>query len=160
MNMGEGKTSCILPMALSQLADGTALARVVVPKAWLIQTGQLLHMRLGGLLGRKLCHIPFSRRTATDVKTTKKYHVLHNYIRRNSGVILALPEHLLSFKLSGLQQMADGKINEARAMMDVQLRLEQNSRDVIDEVDELLAIRTQVWHMLLFHLVSLKPGVC
>lgn len=52
MNMGEGKTSCIMPMAAATLANGNNLVRVVVPKALLLQTAQTLIIRLGGLVGR------------------------------------------------------------------------------------------------------------
>jgi hypothetical protein len=36
MNMGKGKTSCIVPMAVAALADGENLARLVVPKPLLL----------------------------------------------------------------------------------------------------------------------------
>ncbi|KAK4442765.1 hypothetical protein QBC34DRAFT_479587, partial [Podospora aff. communis PSN243] len=47
-NMGQGKTSCIMPMAAASLADGKNLVRVIVPKALLLQTAHLLQSRLGG----------------------------------------------------------------------------------------------------------------
>ncbi|KAF5002203.1 hypothetical protein FDECE_10694, partial [Fusarium decemcellulare] len=42
MNMGQGKTSCIIPMAAVALANKEQLVRVIVPKALLQQTAQLL----------------------------------------------------------------------------------------------------------------------
>ena len=46
-------------MVAAVLADTKNLLRVVVPKALLLQTAQLLQARLGGLLGRevRLCSV-------------------------------------------------------------------------------------------------------
>lgn len=65
MNMGQGKTSVIMPMVAAVLADGNSLTRLLVPKALLSQAAQILQSRLGGLLGREIIHVPFSRRTPT-----------------------------------------------------------------------------------------------
>ncbi|TVY94359.1 hypothetical protein LAWI1_G000351 [Lachnellula willkommii] len=138
------KTSCIMPMAAAVLGDRKKLLRVVVPKALLLQTAQLLHARLGGLLGRELRHIPFSRKTSTDEGTIQLFDQIHKDLQESCGVILALPEHLLSFKLSGLQRLSDGLIPEAKKMVKVQSYLDRVSRDILDEADYILAIRTQL----------------
>jgi hypothetical protein len=131
-------------MSAAILADGKNLVRVIEPKSLLLQTAQLLHARLGGLLGRELRHIPFSRRSITNSDTIKTFLDIHKYIQKYSGVVIALPEHMLSFKLSGLQKLSDGKVNEGSTMIKVQNWLEANSRDILDEVDHILAIRTQL----------------
>ena len=59
-------------------------------------------------------------------------------------MMLALPEHLLSFMLSGLQRLSDGRVDEAKAMIQVQDWLTRKARDVLDECDSILAIRTQL----------------
>ncbi|CZT03079.1 uncharacterized protein RAG0_09953 [Rhynchosporium agropyri] len=144
MNMGQGKTSCIISMAAAVLADSQNLLRVVVPKSLLLQTAQLLHARLGGLIGRELRHVPFSRKTPTDPDTVGAFLSIHRTMQESSGVIIALPEHLLSFKLSGLQRLSDGLISEAKTTIQVQSWLSRRSRDVIDECDSILALRTQL----------------
>jgi hypothetical protein len=63
LNMGQGKTSCVIPMAATILADGKNLHRVVVTKHLMLQTAQLLHARLGGICGRQITHVPFSGKT-------------------------------------------------------------------------------------------------
>jgi hypothetical protein len=143
-NSPAGKTSVIIPMSAAILANGKNLVRVVEPKSLLLQTAQLLHARLGGLLGRELRHIPFSRRSITNSETIKTFLDIHKYIQKHSGVMIALPEHMLSFKLSGLQKLSDGKVNEGSTMVKAQNWLETNSRDILDEVDHILAIRTQL----------------
>ncbi|KAL8797954.1 MAG: hypothetical protein Q9182_007082 [Xanthomendoza sp. 2 TL-2023] len=108
MNMGQGKSSVIIPMVATALARNKNLVRVVVPRSLLLQAAQLMSSRLGGLINRRIKHIPFSRKSPTDLHSIRAYHKLHSDILKDRGVILALPEHLLSFQLSGLQEMSNG----------------------------------------------------
>lgn len=144
MMMGQGKSSCIIPMVAATLADTRKLLRVIVPKPLLLQMGQVLQARLGGLLGRPIKHVPFSRRTSSQPATMEAYYQLHKECLVNRGVILALPEHLLSFKLSGLQRLSDQKVNEAKIMLKIQSWLDKTCRDVLDECDVSLAVKTQL----------------
>jgi hypothetical protein len=133
-----------MPMVAAMLADKKKLLRVIVPKSLLLQTAQLLHAQLGGLLGREVRHIPFSRKTSTTVDTIKAFYNVHTEILKSSGVMLCLPEHILSFMLSGLQRLSDGRISEAGSMIKVQAWMRKVSRDVLDECDVTLAVRTQL----------------
>ena len=133
-----------MPMVAAVLADTKKLLRVVVPKALLLQTAQIMQSRLGGLLGREIRHIPFSRKTSTNENTIKAYCTIQRETRASSGVMLTLPEHVLSFMLSGLQRLSDGRIPEATQMINVQSWLNKVSRDVLDESDFTLAVRTQL----------------
>ncbi|KAL1869170.1 hypothetical protein Daus18300_005707 [Diaporthe australafricana] len=144
MNMGQGKTSCIVPMAMSILADTTQIARLVVPKALLLQTAQVVQSRIGGLVGREVRHIPFSRRTPTTDVVLRLYRDLHKEVRESSGILLTTSDHMLSFKLSGLQRLLDSKPVEAEAMIRFQETLTRCSRDVIDESDFTLGVKTQL----------------
>ncbi|EAQ92064.1 hypothetical protein CHGG_00299 [Chaetomium globosum CBS 148.51] len=147
MNMGSGKTSCIVPMAMSVLADGNQLARLVVPKALLSQTAQIMQTRLGGLVGRDITHLPFSRRTPTGEEAPTMiplYSELHEQARQRRGIMITTPEHILSYKLGGLQRLADMRLDEARDMIGYQSRLSETCRDVLDESDFTLAVRTQL----------------
>lgn len=144
LNMGQGKTSIIIPLVASVLADGKSLCRVVVPKALLLQTAQLLQSRLGGLLGRELRHIPFSRRTPSTYTHIQAYGEIHESILKDSGIIIALPEHSMSFILSSQQRLLDGKLDEGTKMAKVQRWLSKMSRDVFDESDFTMAVKTQL----------------
>ncbi|KAH8589073.1 hypothetical protein B0O99DRAFT_523793 [Bisporella sp. PMI_857] len=144
MNMGKGKTSCIVPMTVAILADKKQLSRIVVPKALLLQTAQTVQSRLGGLVGREIRHIPFSRRTSTTPNMLQLYSAHHREILRCCGVILTTPEHILSYKLSGLQRLADSRLKEAQEMVTFQSWLTSTCRDVLDESDFTLAVKTQL----------------
>ncbi|KAI0848819.1 hypothetical protein F5Y00DRAFT_270020 [Daldinia vernicosa] len=144
LNMGQGKTSCIIPMVAVLLADSKNLVRVSVPKALLHQTAQLLHGRLGGLVGREISHVPFSRKTPTKEDHIKLFHRIHRDIQRKRGIMICLPEHQMSFMLSGLQRVLDQRIPEASMMVRVQKWLQSCARDILDESDHTLAVKTQL----------------
>ncbi|TGO44474.1 hypothetical protein BCON_0512g00030 [Botryotinia convoluta] len=144
MNMGQGKTSCIVPMAIAILADKKQLSRLVVPKALLLQTAQTIQSRLGNLVGREIRYIPFSRRTPTTLDMLRLYSTHHHEMLQFSGVILTTPENILSYKLSGLQRLADSRFDEASEMIRFQSWLTSTCRDVLDESDFTLAVKTQL----------------
>ncbi|KAJ4372947.1 hypothetical protein N0V83_003238 [Neocucurbitaria cava] len=142
--MGKGKTSCILPMVAAVLANKSDLARIVVPRPLLLQSAQVMQAKLGGLVNREIMHIPFSRKTPTNRTLIRLHRKLHERVKNNSGIILALPEHILSFKLSGMQQLCDNNLDEASTMIRTQHWLNEHARDVLDECDVSFAIRTQL----------------
>ena len=144
MNMGQGKSSVIIPMVAAALADSKNLVRVVVPRSLLLQAAQILSSRLGGLINREIKHIPFSRKSPTDIESIKAYHTLHLETFNRKGVILALPEHLLSFQLSGLQELSNGRISQSNYMIKLQAWFSRRARDILDECDHMLAVKTQL----------------
>ncbi|KAI2607876.1 hypothetical protein GGR54DRAFT_633161 [Hypoxylon sp. NC1633] len=144
MNMGKGKTSCIVPMVVAALADGKNLTRLIVPKALLTQTAQTMQSRLGGLVGREICHIPFSRKTPTTEEMLELYSGIHRRTRNAKGLILTSHEHLLSYKLGGWQRLADGKLEAASTMIAFQNWLNIFCRDILDECDFTLSVKTQL----------------
>ena len=144
MNMGQGKSSVVIPMIVAQLANKRNLTRVIVPRPLLQQTAQLLQGRLGGLLGRKVKHFPFSRKSSTAIARIETYFKAHTDICRSRGIILTLPEHTLSFKLSGLQELSNRHFNQAAYMMQVQAWFDRRCKDVLDESDHMLAVKTQL----------------
>ncbi|KAI9038037.1 uncharacterized protein KD926_011375 [Aspergillus affinis] len=144
MNMGQGKTSVVMPMALCVLGNGKTLGRLIVPKSLLLQTAQTIQSRLGDLVGREVLHIPFTRKSPVEPAAIKEYQLLHEEILQRSGIILTLPEHFLSFRLSGFQCLSDSKLQSAGAILSTDSWLRRVSRDVIDESDLSLAPKTQL----------------
>jgi hypothetical protein len=103
-----------------------------------------MQAKLGGLVDRELMHIPFSRKTSPTKALMSLYRKLHERLKARRGILIALPEHILSFKLSGLQQLCDEKLETASMMIETQRWLDEHTRDVLDECDVSLAIRTQL----------------
>ena len=158
--MGKGKTSCILrkfidprvltcllifapAMVALELTRGN-LFRIIVPRPLLLQSAQIMQAKLGGLLNREVLHVPFSRKTPTNEQSMRAYDKLHRDVQSREGIVLALPEHILSFRLSGIQRLCDGKVEEAALMIKTQAHFDQHARDVLDECDVTLGIRTQL----------------
>lgn len=131
-------------MVEAVLANGLNLSRVVVPKALLMQTAQTMQARLGGLVGRAIQHIPFSRKTSTDQQTLSLYADLHHEAQECHGIMLTCAEHLLSYKLFGWQKFADSQTSTADQMIEFQSWLDTHSRDVLDECDFTLSVKTQL----------------
>ena len=73
-------------MAAAALANKKQLVRIIVPKALLQQTAQLLQARLGGVLNRGIRHVPFSRRTPTTEKNIRAYHAVHREMLKRRAV--------------------------------------------------------------------------
>ncbi|KAJ8131228.1 hypothetical protein O1611_g2397 [Lasiodiplodia mahajangana] len=138
LNMGEGKSSVIVPMAAAEMANGSQLARVIVAKPQSKQMAQMLTSKLGGLLDRRIYFMPFSR--ALKVTSTETADIISKIMREcqaNGGILLVQPEHLLSFQLMGIECYCDER---KQAIGESFIRLQDffdiNSRDIVDESDE------------------------
>ena len=146
LNMGEGKSSVIVPLVSSALADGNQLVRIVVLKPLAQQMFNLLSRRLSGLANRRIFYLPFSREIDA-LTASKELQPLFETCLRERGILLAQPEHLLSFKLMAID-MAIRKEKSlsviAKTLLDSQSWLVQKSRDILDESDEILSVKYQL----------------
>jgi len=162
--MGEGKTSVIVPIVAASLANGEKLVRVVVLRPLSGQMFQTLVQKLGGLVNRRIFFMPFSRRTSLTEQDLEVVHRLYEDCRRNRGILLVQPQHILSFKLVGLERLytwdsskecpdSDGNRKVARLLVEKQKWLEEHSRDILDESDEILNVR----HELIYTIGEAAP---
>jgi hypothetical protein len=112
VNMGEGKSSVIIPIAAAALADGKQLVRVIVPKALTVQMFELLVARLGGLANRPIFYLPFSRTpeyydrngNALLSPQIRDLHKLMSQCMTERGILLVQPEHVVSLKLMSVEK--------------------------------------------------------
>jgi len=150
--MGEGKSSVIVPLVASTLADGSNLMRVVTLKPLSNQMFQILVTRLSGLLNRPIFYIPFSRSLRMNESLVDTISCLYERCRAEGGVLVAQPEHILSQKLMHIDFLltphGDDEKPEKRLVAhklgELQDRMANISRDVLDESDELLHVRYQL----------------
>ena len=147
LNMGEGKSSVIVPIVTAELANGKKLVRVVVLKPLSTQMFRLLVQKLGRLVNRRIYYMPFSRDVRMDESTAQRIHALYEECMNDGGILVTQPEHLLSFKLMGLDQLS-GNARVAYSLLDTQRWLESHARDVLDESDEILHVRYQLVYTL------------
>ncbi|KAK0245427.1 hypothetical protein EDD85DRAFT_917513 [Armillaria nabsnona] len=151
LNMGEGKSSVIVPMTAVIAADGQSIARVVVLKSLARQMFQLLVQRISGLVNRRVFYMPFSRRLIIGSKEIKVIWELYRQCMNVGGVLVIQPEHILSFKLMCINRLlGDNKRDEiggdaeAAQLLELQKWLDDHVRDILDESDEILHVRYQL----------------
>ncbi|CAE6415087.1 unnamed protein product [Rhizoctonia solani] len=148
LNMGEGKSSVIVPIIASSLADSSRLVRVVVLKPLWRQMFDLLVNRLSGLSNRRIYYLPFGRHIRIDSTRAQKLRGLYEECMREGGVLLVQPEHILSFKLMGIDRLISsnnsGDTEIGDTLRDMQDWLKSHTRDILDESDEILHVRYQL----------------
>lgn len=96
--------------------------------------------------------MPFSRTLKMGVAEANLVHDIYQECMANRGVLLALPEHLLSFKLMGIECLLTDKPDVARSLLGTQEFFDKASRDIIDESDENFSVRFE--RELLFECVQ------
>jgi hypothetical protein len=149
LNMGEGKSSVIVPLVASTLADGSNLVRIVTLKPLSSQMFQLLVGRLSGLLNRPIFYIPFSRSLRMNASLADIISCLYRRCATEGGVLVIQPEHMLSQKLMHIDFLLTSHEDSEKNSVAQNLRILQDwvtksSRDVLDESDELLHVRYQL----------------
>ena len=149
LNMGEGKSSVIVPLVATALADGSNLARIVTLKPLSNQMYQLLLSRLSDLADRRIFYAPFSRNLHMGTSVVQRISTLYRQCVDGGGVLVVQPEHLLSQKLMSINTLLTSsndseKLSIAHELKDLQHWLGEVSRDVLDESDEILHVRYQL----------------
>ncbi|KAI0844999.1 hypothetical protein F5Y00DRAFT_265964 [Daldinia vernicosa] len=144
LNMGEGKSSVIVPMVATALADGSRLVRVIVGKPQSRQMYQMLISKLGGLLDRQIYHLPFSRAVKVEETEILAMRNMFETCKSNGGIFLMQPEHILSFKLMGIECILTGKEEIGRTLVQSQEYLNKNTRDIVDESDENFSVKFEL----------------
>ncbi|CAE7230403.1 unnamed protein product, partial [Rhizoctonia solani] len=157
LNMGEGKSSVIVPIIAAALADSSRLVRVVVLKPLWHQMFELLVNRLAGLSNRRVYYLPFARQIKIDNTSAEKLQDLYKECMREGGILLAQPEHILSFKLMSIDRLISPSSPTdtmvANTLRDMQSWLNYYSRDILDESDEILHVR----YRLVYTIGEQKP---
>ncbi|QRV77955.1 hypothetical protein RhiJN_05970 [Ceratobasidium sp. AG-Ba] len=148
LNMGEGKSSVIVPIVAATLADTTRLVRVIVLKPLWRQMFHLLVSRLSGLMNRRIYYLPFGRHIRVNQPLAKKIQEILIECMREGGVLLVQPEHILSFKLMGIDHLLSAsnqdELAASASLRSTQKWLNDTARDILDESDEILHVRYQL----------------
>ncbi|KIJ07619.1 hypothetical protein PAXINDRAFT_19202, partial [Paxillus involutus ATCC 200175] len=148
LNMGEGKSSVIIPISVASLADGSQLVRVVVPKALRSQMFQLLVDRLGGLTNRRIYYLPFSRSLKIDPGQAGVLLEIMMECMRERGILVVQPDHVLSLKLLSVEKQLGENKDMAKKLLNLQRQLHSHARDILDESDEILHVRYQLLYTM------------
>jgi hypothetical protein len=158
LNMGEGKSSVIVPIIAALLADGTKLVRVVVAKPQAKELFRTLVSKLGGLLNHRIYHMPFSRSLRLTESDASQIAKLYKGCMGQAGVLLVQPEHMLSFKLMGIECNEPGRDEVGRLLLSTQHFFNQHSRDIVDESDENFNVKFElIYTMGMQNSIELSP---
>ncbi|KIM24742.1 hypothetical protein M408DRAFT_331697 [Serendipita vermifera MAFF 305830] len=141
LNMGEGKSSVIVPIAAASASTGDCLCRVIILGPQIKQQVQILRQTLTGICNRPIIYLPFNRKLDLEPPAITKVQKILQKAMNEGAIWICEPEHLLSLKLLGLDRAI--KFN-CRELIGIQNWLHQNSRDILDESDEILHVRQQV----------------
>ncbi|KAH6614844.1 hypothetical protein C7974DRAFT_475294 [Boeremia exigua] len=144
LNMGEGKSSTIVPTVAAALADRKRLVRVITAKPQSKQMLEMLVAKLGGLLNRRIYHLPFSRDLRLREADARAILEMCQECMACRGVLLVQPEHILSFKLMGIECLLSEKPGVAQLLLDTERWFETKSRDIVDESDENFSVRFEL----------------
>lgn len=144
LNMGEGKSSVIVPIVAAALANGKELVRVVVAKPQSKQMAQMLISKLGGLLDRRVYYMPISRTLKLDNKAALMISNMLHDCMSSGGILLIQPEHILSFQLMTPECYILDRQGVGQQLMSTLDFLEQNARDIVDESDENFSVRFEL----------------
>ncbi|KAK6360193.1 hypothetical protein TWF730_006344 [Orbilia blumenaviensis] len=155
LNMGEGKSSVIIPAVATTLADGTKLVRVVVLKPLSREMFNLLRLKLGGLCSRRIYFLPFHRGLDITFQDASLIKSICEECMSDGGILLVQNEHLLSFKLLGLERICMEADNPdiGTGLYETQRWLDKNARDLLDESDEILRVN----HTLIYTVGTQQP---
>lgn len=144
LNMGEGKSSIIVPIVAMALADCSKLVRVVVTKA---QSRQMFHelvSRLGGLINRRVVTMPFSRKLKLNEVDAQVIHDQCQTCIETGSILLVQPEHILSLKLMGIEALISKNEALGQALLKIQALFDAKSRDIVDESDENFGVKFEL----------------
>ncbi|EGG19491.1 hypothetical protein DFA_00068 [Cavenderia fasciculata] len=142
LQMGEGKTSVILPIMCLAMSNKKSIARVNVLPSLLQTSVHDLQMRLGSaILNRPIYLYPFKREMGSLITNEHIEKIMSNLeqCHKRQGIILCTPEHRLSFALYW-------KLNFDRltSMEGVLRYWDEHIFDIMDECDEILSHRYQL----------------
>ena len=145
LNMGEGKTSIIMPITAAELADGETLVRLIVLAPQFKTNYNQLVFKLGGLLNRRILTLPFQRSVKLVPERVSRIHNQVTMCRQSRGILVSVREHVLSMQLKRLEACRQNydteMVKELNGLVDDVCR---NVRDIIDEADEVLHHRFQL----------------
>ena len=104
----------------------------------------ILAQRLGGLVGRQVYFMPFSRKTTVNPTILAQMQALYDECLKTRGVLLVQPEFLLSFKLMGIERLTSEDYALSDRLLKIQAWLDTYARDLLDESDEILDVKFQL----------------
>ncbi|RDW76207.1 hypothetical protein BP5796_07028 [Coleophoma crateriformis] len=138
LNMGDGKSSVIMPIVILSLSDGERVARAVVLESLSKSMTYILRRTIGHILNRPIFFLPFSRSIRLDQSIVTRIMELQQTCLNSHGVLLTQPEYLLSFTLTGVERLWAKDLELASSIFRAISVANSICWDVVDECDAIL----------------------
>ncbi|EFA77145.1 hypothetical protein PPL_09900 [Heterostelium album PN500] len=140
LQMGQGKTSVIIPIMCLALKD--RIARINVLPSLLETSIEDMLLTMGSSIFNRPIHIyPFRRDIVSQLNSSQLQRILGNLelCKAKQGIIISTPDHWLSFKLSGKL------LNKSKNQISAIIQWSNNNLfNILDECDELLSTKYQL----------------
>lgn len=124
------------------------LVRIVIAKPQSKQMHHMLVSKLGGIIDRRVFCLPFSRFIRMNTGKVQQIQSILTTCIQTGGVLLVQPEHLLSLKLMGIEQLGFAGNNHNHStgtqLIRVQNFMNKYSRDIIDESDRNFSVKFEL----------------
>ena len=147
LNMGEGKTSVIVPALCASIPDGERFAPLTVLGSLFRMNFDALVSKLGGLLNQRVYTFPYRRDINIDAREVQTMYSVYQECVAKRGVVVMRPERRLSTILKGLEFCRFVACTTlAIEMRNLQDMVEKTARDILDESDLLLHVKYQVMY--------------
>lgn len=104
----------------------------------------MLVAKLGGMLGRRIYQMPFSRNLRLSTGDAQAIRQIYDQCIAERGVLLIQPEHILSFKLMAIECVLIGEKETARSLLETQQFFDRVSVDCVDESDENFSVKFEL----------------
>ncbi|QLI64486.1 uncharacterized protein G6M90_00g018160 [Metarhizium brunneum] len=148
LNMGEGKSSVIVPIIATSLCRKGNLVRLIVTRSQFAQMSQIMTARLGGLLGRRIYHLPISRNmTLTEASVGKLHKIIQDCVE-SKGILIVQPEQILSLNLMISDYSSKCSEKAREVLYDIKHLLDDSCRDIVDESDDVFSPRYELVYPL------------
>ncbi|KAF2803122.1 uncharacterized protein BDZ99DRAFT_453896, partial [Mytilinidion resinicola] len=148
LNMGEGKSSVIVPVVAASLAEAPRLVRVIVTKAQFQQMRHRLSTSLGRFQHRQVYTLPFSRRIGLDESRSRLVKAMCQECGTNGGILLMQLDHVLSLKLLGLDKIISGSQATGNILTNTEFAFERYVRDIVDESDDIFNAKLELTYTM------------
>lgn len=136
LNMGEGKSSMVIPILSASLADNSKLVQVFTGRHQFKQMMDTLTAALGGLMNRTVFLMPYNRESNLGSGEIDELRKMLIRCHKTGGVLLLQPEHQLSLLLSSCSSEDP---NMTKKYVSLLKYFRENGRSIIDESDEILS---------------------
>ncbi|RAQ98973.1 hypothetical protein DDE82_008722 [Stemphylium lycopersici] len=104
----------------------------------------LMGAKLGGMLGRRVYQMPFSRNLRLNTSDARTIRQIYEECISNRGVLLIQPEHILSFKLMAIECVLTDQKETSRSLLSTQAFFDKVSVDCVDESDENFSVKFEL----------------